>query len=332
MATNGVNDPPIMSWDDWPKHPTWKTERQHVQEGLVPGGEPVARVWYSNKYMKRRGQDPIWLLLFDTANAQPKVISEEKQAAIEKAKETARLNRICPVCGKERDYKITEGKHGVRMCIPCQDDTDEIERAREWLTEGHVILDTETDGLRRGSRILSISVVDCASGNVLLDTYIKPFEPINEALTEMSEDWYGNEREVPTAFAINGIGNETVKDAPDIYAVWDLLLPIVDGKTILCYNVEFDSMMIGDNADRFSLPPTNAKEWCCVMNWYAMYHGEYDERHDSYRWVRLTRAADEQGVVVDNAHEANGDCMTTLALIKAIAAKKTPLEKKDGAS
>jgi hypothetical protein len=41
MATNGVNEPPIMAWDDWPKHPTWKTERQHVQDGLVPGGEPV---------------------------------------------------------------------------------------------------------------------------------------------------------------------------------------------------------------------------------------------------------------------------------------------------
>jgi hypothetical protein len=30
------------------------------------------------------------------------------------------------------------------------------------------------------------------------------------------------------------------------------------------------------------------------MNWYAMYHGEYDERHDSYRWVRLTEAARQQ--------------------------------------
>lgn len=320
-----ANQPPIMAWDDWPKHPTWQTERQHVQAGLVPGGEPVARVWYSNKYMKRRGQEPIWLLLFDTVNAQPKVISEEKQAAVEKAKETARLNRICPVCGKERDYKITEGKHGVKMCIPCQDDTDEIERARGWLSGDYVILDTETSGLGGSAEILSISVIDM-QGNILLNTYIKPRKPIDESLTEIGMDWYGNDVEKPTAFAINGIGNETVKDAPDFPTVWATLQPILEGKTILCYNEAFDmGMLEGDIAcHHLDLPAFDAD---CVMEWYAMYHGEYDERHDSYRWVKLRYAAEQQGAVVENAHEAHGDCLTTLALIKAIAAKPTPLER-----
>jgi len=318
---------PIMRWDDWPQHPTWKTERQHGQEGLIPGGDPVARVWYGNKYMKRRGEPGHYILLFDTTLATPKVITPEKQAAMEKAAATALANRTCPVCGKERSYKIqTSDKYGVKLCTACHDDQDEITRAREWLAGDCVILDTETSGLDYGARVLSISVIDM-HGNILLNTYIKHDEPINEALTEMGEDWYGNEVEKPTAFSINGIGNETVKDAPGFPAMWAALLPIIEGKTVLCYNVEFDANRLNENRNHYNLPDWKHVNWRCVMEWYAMYHGEYDERHGSYRWVRLTRAVQDQGATVENAHDAHGDCQLTLALIKAIAAKKAPLDE-----
>ena len=211
--------------------------------------------------------------------------------------------------------------------MACQDDSNEIERAREWLSRDDVvILDTETTGLHQGAHIVAISVID-TKGNILLNTYVKPPDPIDESLSYKDYDWYGNEIEKPTAFAINGIGNETVKDAPTFDAIWLTLQPLLEGKLVLAYNVDFDQGMIDDHYARYGTLETLDCKWYCVMNWYAMYHGEWDERRRNYRWVRLTYACDEQHVEIDNAHDAHGDCLLTLGLIRAIAAKQTPLEK-----
>jgi hypothetical protein len=56
---------PIMLWDAWSLHPDWLTERQLKAAGLVPGGAPVAQVWYSNKKLRRQGKAGHYLMLYE---------------------------------------------------------------------------------------------------------------------------------------------------------------------------------------------------------------------------------------------------------------------------
>ena len=55
------------------------------------------------------------------------------------------------------------------------------------------------------------------------------------------------------------------------------------------------------------------------MQAYAELHGEWSEEKGRYRWQKLSTAAQQQGVKVENAHRALGDCLMTLGLVRAMA-------------
>lgn len=52
----------------------------------------------------------------------------------------------------------------------------------------------------------------------------------------------------------------------------------------------------------------------------AEFHGDWNDYHQSYRWQKLTDAVRQMRVTVDaKAHDALGDCLMTLAVIKKMA-------------
>ena len=57
----------------------------------------------------------------------------------------------------------------------------------------------------------------------------------------------------------------------------------------------------------------------CAMQAYAELHGEWSEEKGRYRWQKLSTAAQQQGVKVENAHRALGDCLMTLGVVRAMA-------------
>jgi DNA polymerase-3 subunit epsilon len=177
----------------------------------------------------------------------------------------------------------------------------------EEMTRGEfVVLDTETTGRNKNGddEIVSIAIID-QTGTTLLDTLVKPSRLIPEGATN-----------------VHGVTNEDVKNAP----IWDEIAPkvaaLITGKPLVIYNADYDLGMLFSSTkaaglDRIEWSGITAGVWC-AMKWYAEHYGEWNKYHGNYRWHRLSVAAKQTGVVVENAHHALSDCLMTLKVIRAV--------------
>jgi hypothetical protein len=112
-----------------------------------------------------------------------------------------------------------------------------IHWARRMLQPGAAcVLDTETHDL--WGRVMEVAVVDAASGEVLLETLVNPQTPVTEG-----------------AFAVHGISDVMVADAP----TWDQVLPdvlrVTEGRKILAYNAEYDKAVTVGDCQRVGADP-----------------------------------------------------------------------------
>ncbi len=166
-----------------------------------------------------------------------------------------------------------------------------------------VILDTETTGLERGE-IVSIAVID-STAHTLLDTLVKPVEPIP-----------------PSATRIHGITDQMVINAPSFRDVWLKLVPMLDGTNVIVYNAVYDRKMLHQSAEACGLPRTDWKAlsplWC-AMEHFAEIYGEWNDYRGNYKWQRLSTACSYYDIPVVGAHGALADCLMTLAVCKKMA-------------
>lgn len=174
------------------------------------------------------------------------------------------------------------------------------EKAIAWAREtlampNAVILDTETTGLDDEAEIVQLAIIDlhnaCAcAGGVFLDTLIRPSQPIPSAAT-----------------AIHGITDAMVADAPRMSDILPLLRSLLDHRTVLIYNAEYDTRLLSQSGvPNLAGWPTT---FVCVMQWYSMYVGDWSEYYGNYKWQRLP----------GGDHSALGDCRATLAVLKRMA-------------
>jgi len=195
-----------------------------------------------------------------------------------------------------------------------------LEALREIVERNHfVILDTESTGLDRDAQICQIAVID-QGGQVLIDSLVKPTIRIPA-----------------DAIAIHGITNEMVANAPTFDVVAGRLEKTLVGRDLIIYNAHFDLDMIWQSLKPHSLAQTGLKptaiykpDWLyrsspgcacvCAMTAYAKYWGEWSNYYHCYRWQSLSAACEQQGIPVEAAHSALGDCRMTLALVKKICA------------
>lgn len=160
-----------------------------------------------------------------------------------------------------------------------------------------LILDTETTGLRSDAEICQIAVMSL-SGDVLLDTLVKPRNPVS-----------------PEAEAVHGLSMKTLDEFGLPFERMALQLrQILEGRTCLIYNREFDLRVIRQSAlaadmDSMSALPSSAR-FDCAMLAYAAYVGERSAyKTGEYRWQKLP-AGD---------HSALGDCFAVRKLIFQMA-------------
>ncbi|MEG0233720.1 3'-5' exonuclease [Hafnia paralvei] len=182
------------------------------------------------------------------------------------------------------------------------------QKAARWLESNRFILDTETTGLGDDAEIVEICIID-THGFIMLNTLIKPLNPIPE-----------------TATAIHGITNEMVAYAPTWRDVHGAVGELFFKNGFVIYNADFDIRMIEQSARLRGLGEDGfvslAEQYAyCAMLAYAEFYGQKDERRGGYKWQKLTNAAEQQGVIIQgSAHRALSDCLTTLGVIKAMAA------------
>lgn len=159
------------------------------------------------------------------------------------------------------------------------------------------VLDTETTGLRGDVRICQIAIIN-QTGDTLLDTLINPQIPIPAQAT-----------------AIHGITDDMVSNV----ATLDLILTpdlqaILFHNPLVIYNADYDLGVLRHHmkmSDSNFLAPTGVH---CAMKHYAAFCGAWNPKYKSYTFQKLP-SIDESRV-----HTALGDCLSTLALIKQMAA------------
>ncbi|MGW3491522.1 exonuclease domain-containing protein [Streptomyces sp. NRRL F-5630] len=158
--------------------------------------------------------------------------------------------------------------------------------ARRMLQPGEaVLIDTETHDL--WGRCMEIAVVDCASGETLLDTLVNPGCPVTDG-----------------AFMVHGISDAMIADAPAFDQVLPDLLRVTAGRTVLAYNEEYDRTVLNHDCQRLGLAPAHlgaAANWCCVM-----------ESRSAWKEVR-------EWLPLTGGHRALGDARAALEVLRQLA-------------
>lgn len=165
-----------------------------------------------------------------------------------------------------------------------------------------LVLDTETTGLGNNAEIIEISLID-QDGHILIDTLVKPSQPIPD-----------------DAIAIHGITNEMAANGKNWADVYEVLKGYLDNIiNLVIYNADYDLRLIHQTNQNHNVESNkfSCTSYCAMLD-YAEFWGDYNEFHDSYRWQKLTMAAKQQGVEVENAHRALGDCKMTLSIINKV--------------
>lgn len=165
---------------------------------------------------------------------------------------------------------------------------------------GQIYLDTETTGLNPDSdEMLEIAIVD-DSGNILLNTLLKP---------SANSTW-------PEAEAIHGITPEMVIDAPALSEIASTIEEIVNGQDVIIYNADYDSGFLG------TLLSKAKSIKCCMIAW-AEHCGEWSEERGCYRWKKLIDAASSVHFEwPGEAHRALADSLACRAVWQHLKAQE----------
>jgi len=174
---------------------------------------------------------------------------------------------------------------------------DELMGRRDW-----VILDTETSHI--DGYPIEVAVVS-PEGEVLFNQRVK----LPEGITID-----------PGAMAVHGITMDDLKDCKEWPEFASDFAEVIKNKTVVIYNARFDTAIINRVNAHYGIPH-HLRGAVCAMEAYAEYKGDWNDYHGNYRWVKLVDAARQMKVQVKDTHSALGDCLMTLGVIKALAAK-----------
>lgn len=176
----------------------------------------------------------------------------------------------------------------------------------------YIIIDTETTGFHPydGDELLQVSIID-TDGNVLFDEYFKP---------QHRTEWKKAEQ-------VNGISPEMVADRPAISEKISEINAIIENSdTIIGYNTQFDIGFLKANG---AIVPDDL-ETVDVMEDFAKIYGEWNDQRGSYKWQKLTIAADYYGYDWSEhkeAHNSLGDCYATLYVYKKLTTDTMTIER-----
>lgn len=170
-------------------------------------------------------------------------------------------------------------------------------RAAQLLQTGCVIIDLETTGFNGPTvDVVEVAIIN-HEGEILLNTLVKPFGRIPFAASQ-----------------VHGIFDEDVAESPTFLEVYPKIRDVLGSSPVVAYNYSFEQGILESVCQRYAQPQLICN-WHCAMREYAKFSG-YG------RYSKLSDACQREGIMVRNAHRALGDCVLTLSLMRAMAAKQ----------
>jgi len=168
----------------------------------------------------------------------------------------------------------------------------------ELFSEGFVIIDTETTGLRARDEIIELAAVT-SDGTVLFESRVWPRSGV-----------------VPReATRVHGLSIEDLEGAPRWPEVLDTLHAAVSGHRLLAWNAPFDERLSVQSSRAWGVPhPLPGFE--CAMRAYAYGRGVGSGS------FKLERAASIEGVLTGGqTHRSADDAKLTLAVLRSLHRK-----------
>ncbi|QBJ63660.1 3'-5' exonuclease [Pseudoalteromonas sp. DL-6] len=142
-------------------------------------------------------------------------------------------------------------------------------------------LDTETTGLASGDEVIELSI--CTHDKRVV------FDSIISSKVNCSAQ----------ARAVHGITDEQIANGMPIESAKAALIELLEGKTIISFNVDFDCQML------FQSFGITAKKRFCVMKWSQSVL-------DYERWPRLEKVCERLNIKQPEAHRSLADTITTI--------------------
>jgi DNA polymerase III epsilon subunit family exonuclease len=162
------------------------------------------------------------------------------------------------------------------------------------------VVDVETTGTSvQSDEIVSLAIVRLDAEGVELDRFaslVRPAGPIP-----------------PEATAVHGIDDASVADAPSFTDVAGELLGLLDGAVFVAHNAGFDLPLLEHAFARAGIRYRPAGVACTLDAFRLLEPAE--RRH------RLESLCERHGVPLDDAHDARGDVLATVALLRILLAR-----------
>lgn len=171
------------------------------------------------------------------------------------------------------------------------------------------IFDVETTGLRTDDELIAISIID-NTGNVMLDTFVKPAHP--EKLLRVQKDGL-------CAADVTGITPEMLENTRCFQDVWNDIWDLMDGTRWCAYNADFDVGVLDRECSNVGMPLLLNAGVFDVAVIAAEYLGNWNLKRQWFEMLKLADAATQLGVQMQIAHQAGSDAKTTYDILKAIA-------------
>lgn len=184
----------------------------------------------------------------------------------------------------------------------------------QWIVDNCICIDTETTGLGENDVVVEIAAIRIKTGEVLVDTVVKP-------------NWLTN----PAAEKTHGITWEEQMRGDDFGVVLARLQFQNNGSEFYtAFNLVFDERLIRQTGFRYLAEPDHCAPFpkpdgiICIMELanrhFAKDHAEWDNENSRFRRLSLAKCCEIAGVEFTGAaHRALADARAAADLVIAIA-------------
>jgi DNA polymerase III epsilon subunit-like protein len=166
-----------------------------------------------------------------------------------------------------------------------------------------VVFDTETTGFDVLAEIVEISAISAKTGEVLLNTLVKPSKPISQEASQ-----------------VNNITNEMVSDALPLSVIGNRLKMVFGGKLWTAYNAPFDARLFYQSCQISGLK--FAPAFYAVVDAMQIVSDvlQIPGKYGGFKWVKLGEAASIMQINCDEElHRALADTVLLRNVLLKVA-------------